>query len=61
MEVTKINDTLEIERTDEGRTELGITSFDSVAIARLVGEVSSTNDPVIVASGYNRTYNRHNR
>ena len=60
MKAMKIEDALDIEREDQGTTELRVVDFDSVAIQRLVSEVS-TNEPAIVAHGYNRTYNRHNR
>lgn len=56
----KIAETLEVERDEETTTGQQIADFDSVAIQRLISEVGS-NEPVIAISGYNRTYNRHNR
>jgi hypothetical protein len=60
VEAMKIEESLEIERDEETTTGPQIADFDSVAIQRLIGEVGS-NEPVIAISGYNRTYNRHNR
>ena len=60
VEAMKIEDTLEIERDEEMAAGPQIADFDSVAIQRLISEVAG-NDPVIAISGYNRTYNRHNR
>jgi hypothetical protein len=56
----KTEATLEIERKDTDQNELRIAGFDSVAIQRLVGEIS-TSEPTELARGYNRTHNRHNR
>jgi hypothetical protein len=56
----KIAETLEVELDEETTTGPQIADFDSVAIQRLISEVGS-NEPVIAISGYNRTYNRHNR
>lgn len=56
----KIEETLEIERHEEMAAGPQIADFDSVAIQRLISEVADS-DPVIAVSGYNRTYNRHNR
>ena len=60
MEGMKTEATLEIERKDTDQNELCIAGFDSVAIQRLVGEIS-TSEPTELARGYNRTHNRHNR
>jgi hypothetical protein len=60
VEAMKIEETLEIERDEETTAGPQIADFDSVAIQRLISEVAG-NDPVIAVSGYNRTYNRHNR
>jgi len=56
----KIEETLEMERDEETTSGPQIADFDSVAIQRLVSEVAG-DDAVIAISGYNRTYNRHNR
>jgi hypothetical protein len=56
----KIEKTFEIKHDEETTAEPQIADFDSVAIQRLISEVAG-NDPVIAISGYNRTYNRHNR
>ena len=56
----KIEEAFEIEHNEETTARPQITDFDSVAIQRLISEVAG-NDPVIAVSGYNRTYNRHNR
>jgi hypothetical protein len=60
VQTMKIEETLEIERDEETTPGPQIAEFDSVAIQRLIDEVVG-NDPVIAISGYNRTYNRHNR
>jgi hypothetical protein len=60
METMKTEATLEIERNDTEPNELRVAGFDSVAIQRLVGEIS-TREPTEFARGYNRTHNRHNR
>lgn len=41
-------------------TEVGAVKIDSVALGRLVAEVS-TPGRLISVTGYNRSYNRHNR
>jgi hypothetical protein len=60
MEAMKTEATLKIERKDTDANELRVAGFDSVAIRRLVGEIS-TDEPTEFARGYNRTHNRHNR
>jgi hypothetical protein len=60
MEAMKTEATLEIERNDKEPDELCVAGFDSVAIQRLVSEIS-TNETAEFARGYNRTHNRHNR
>ena len=60
MEAMKTEATLEIERKDADANELRVAGFDSVAIRRLVGEIS-TDEPAEFARGYNRTHNRHHR
>lgn len=60
MQAVKIEETLETERDEERPSGPQIADFDSVAIQRLISEVAG-NDPAIAISGYNRTYNRHNR